>query len=291
VGGGRVAIPVLSLLERAEMGVLSLTNSHWQVLIVEHRQWLSRFDEQHLVDWNNLLNNNSEAALCEAATRRLLEREGIVVEPYKRHEGNSRRPDFHCHSGEATFYVEVTCVQITTAESRSSISADPIGHSPFNVFGMIDAVVDKLSGKTTQCADLDAPALVVVGTFHTVAAMVGFKKPLVSCILTGKTNVAWDIDIDSGQHVAETHEVAEPNSSAFLRRDKTDGIGFARSPISGVLACGFGSKPGKCLGVLHPNPARPFHPALLPNIDFGEVDIDESMGRLCVHWPKREVSA
>ncbi len=149
---------------------------------------------------------------------------------------------------------------------------------------MTEAVFAECVNKAPQCGGLDAPALVAVGTFHATAAMIGFKKVLVRGMLTGKTQMTWDIDIQTGQQVGDTYETTALQAAAFLKPDKTQEVGFARSSISGVLLCGLGTEPGQCLGVLHPNPARPFDPALLPGIEFGEVEIDRGSGQLRVRW-------
>jgi hypothetical protein len=114
--------------------------------------------------------------------------------------------------------------------------------------------------------------------------MIGLKKVLIEGLLTGRTGLAWDVDDETGQQVGEAYQVTELKAAAFLRRDPVLDLGFARNSISGVLILGLGSLPGRCLGVLHPNPARRFDTALLPGIEFGSVEIDQELGRLRVCW-------
>ena len=47
----------------------------------EHRSWLSAFDGRYLRKFEKLLKDHYEAAMTEAAVRRLLERHGVAVEP------------------------------------------------------------------------------------------------------------------------------------------------------------------------------------------------------------------
>jgi hypothetical protein len=266
---------------------LTLSNPYWAALADEHRRWLAPFDSQHLKNWERMLRADIEAALCEAGVRHRLEELGVAVEPNERLAGACGGPDFRCVSGAGKFYIEVTCIQIATAEEKTGIKDEPKREfAPFNVMGMAEAVFSECVGKAAQCANLDAPALVAVGTFHSTAAMVGFEKVLVNSVLTGKTMMAWNIDISTGNQVGDTYQTTELHKAAFLRPDNTQEIGYARSSISGVLLCGLGTLPGQCLGVLHPNPARPFDPSALPGIEFGEVEIDRDSRQLRVHWPR-----
>ena len=83
-------------------------------LIQEHQRWLSAFDAQYLRNWEKLLNADSEAAMCEAAFRQVLENNGNHVQPNEDLNGNCQSPDFLCEHDSHRFYVEVTC--LTTAK-------------------------------------------------------------------------------------------------------------------------------------------------------------------------------
>jgi hypothetical protein len=84
-------------------------------------------------------------------------------------------------------------------------------------------------------------------------------------------------------------EVTELVHAAFLKPDSSQGAAFARTSISALLlcspTCGFGVRRPLAIGVLHPSPARPFNPTLLPQIEFGKVEIDWASRRLRVVWP------
>jgi hypothetical protein len=232
-----------------------------------------------------MLRADSEAALCEAGVRRRLVLSGVSVEPNESLTGKCGGPDFRCTCGQDHFYVEVTCMLIATAEQVSGIKLGQTGSFSPNVWGMAEEVFDKCQKKATQCANLDGPALVAVGTFHTDAALFGFTKVQLSGMLTGQTKLAWTIDTESGQQIGDTHQTTELESAAFLMKlDSTQEVGFARNSISGLLLCGLGSRPVRCLGVLHPDPARPFDPAFLRDVEFGEVEVDRPSGQLRVRW-------
>lgn len=268
------------------MGVLGPLNSKMQKLADEHRQWLSSFDPQHLANWERLLKADDESAMTEAAVRRILHSHHVNVEPNEKLTGTCGGPDFRCAAGASHFYVEVTCISIATAERRTGVKDGPTGGDrPLKATGMTEAIFAECQNKAPQCGNLDGPALVALGTFHSTAAMFGFAKVLVNCVLTGKTKMAWDIDIETGQKVGDTYQTTELQAAAFMRPDKTQEIGFARNSISGVLLCPVGLPTMRTIGVLHPNPARPFDPAMLPGIEFGQVEIDRSSRELRVRWP------
>jgi hypothetical protein len=251
----------------------------------EHRQWLSSFDPRYLKNWEKMLEADDEAALTEAAVRRMLQRHSVAVEPNEGLSGDCGGPDYRCTANGIRFYVEVTCITRAVAEKRSGIVDGTSGAAPFNVMGMNEAVFSEIQGKASQCGDLDGPALVAVGSFHSTAAMVCFNKALVSRVLTGETKMAWGIDSSTGQQVGDTHDVTQLRAAGFLRPGKTQGVSFARHSVSGVLLCAVGLEDKQPLGVLHPNPVRPFDPTLLPDIAFGSVRIDPASEQLHVTWP------
>ncbi len=161
---------------------------------------------------------------------------------------------------------------------------DAKGSSPVNVWGMVQAVFNECQNKARQCGGLDGPALVAVCTFHTQAAQTGLKKLLIEGLLTGETSLAWDIDAQSEDQAGDAYQDTRLQSSAFLRLDPTQELQFARNSISGVLICKLAFLPEQYLGVLHPNPARPFDPSILPRVEFGSIENDTEAGRLRVSW-------
>jgi len=110
-------------------------------------------------------------------------------------------------------------------------------------------------------------------------------------LLTGETKISWKINMRTGSQVGDTYLSTDLRSAVFLRPDATTEIGFARSSISGLLLCGFGILPPKVLGALHPNPARPFDPGILPHVRFCEVRLDRQAGRLATQWTPTAINA
>jgi hypothetical protein len=113
-------------------------------------------------------------------------------------------------------------------------------------------------------------------------------------LLTGETKIALDMDMRTCQKVGDVYQTTELWSAAFLQPDRTQEVGFARSSISALVLCGLGvprrDRHGvwvpKVIGILHPNPARPFNPAILPQVEFGQVTIDRASRQLHVAWPQ-----
>ena len=257
----------------------SLTNSRRS-----RPAWLSAFDPRYRKNWEKLLNAEEESAFAEARVRQLLQGHGVSVEPNEDLDGSTPQPDFRCYAGGDKFYIEVACVPTAVATEKTGIPNGP--HRCSTCRPLNDAIFAKCRGKAAQCKDLDAPALVAIGTFHRFAAMSFFDKPILNWVLTGEAKIAWEIDTRTGKQAGDTHQITELHSAAFLCPDKTLEVGYARSSISGLLLCGLPLTKRTLIGVLHPNPARPFDPAILPKVEFGQVAIDRASRQLHVAWPK-----
>lgn len=253
----------------------------FQLLAEEHRQWLAAFNPQYLRNWEKNLVANEESALAEARIRRILQDYRLTVEPNEDLIGSRQQPDFRCLFGDYKFYVEVTSISIATATVKAGIETNGTRWTSSDNLNV--AVVAKCKQKARQCSDLDAPVLLAVATFNARAAM-DFKKPPATWLLTGQTVLAWDVDVQSSGKAKDAYETTTLESAAFLRHDGSEEIEIARKSISGVLLCGLGSEKPRLIGVLNPAPARPFDPAILSEIEFGQVEIDQASGHLRVSW-------
>jgi hypothetical protein len=254
-------------------------------LEAEHCSWLVAFDAQYLRNFEKLYKADYEAAMTEAAVRRFLEEQHIDVQPAEDLSGKVQRPDFLCTASNSKFYVEVTCIAIQKVIDQTALphpSQSGTQHdAPLN-----DALWSACRGKAAQCGDLDYPSLVAIGTHHSSASALCIKEPKVDMLLTGTTSISWNMDVRTGSKVGDVFLSTDLRSATFLRADPINGIGFARSSVSGLLLCGFGILPHKVLGILHPNPARPFDRCLLPDVTFCEVAIDDASGTLSTHWSR-----
>lgn len=264
---------------------MDVTNNPFlRELCEEHRKWLRAFDPQHLANWEKMLKADDEAAMTEAGVRRFLESQSVVVEPNEEITGAERRPDFKCLTDGKQFYVEVTHISIHKAEKVTGLMDE--GVSAMRPTPLNRAIKAICSEKAVQCSNQDAPVLVAVGTFHGDAAMFSFSPPWPDMILTGMAEMSVTINRETLSVVGGIQQTSDLHAAAFLKFEKDDSIGFARSSISGMLLCGLSLKPTWVIGLLHPNPARPFPPALLSRVSFGEVEVLHETGDLRVRWPE-----
>jgi hypothetical protein len=262
--------------------------SRQERLIAQHRRWLTDFDPRHLKLWNDEFSSTPESALCEAAVRDMMQGFGFVVEPWadlkgKVGKGSLERPDFRCSKGTEIFYVEVANISIAKATEQSGLP-HPEEFGKLRAYGKLtNAVFEKAQKKTTQC-DQDRPTLLAVGTFHTAASHHSMDRVCANSLLTGEPMITWNVDTRTGESVGPTWQSTTLKLASFIKPGACS-IVNARTSISGILLCGFGSQPASIVGVLHPGADRPFKPELLPRIPFGQVRIDHAARQLVTRWP------
>ncbi|MCD6304015.1 MAG: hypothetical protein J7M21_03525, partial [Planctomycetes bacterium] len=89
----------------------------------EHIRWLKEFGQAHVDNWKKLLRNCAEAAMCEAAVRRILAANDLRVEPAGDLAGDRKMPDFRCEREDGkSFLVEVACITIETVTKKTGLS-------------------------------------------------------------------------------------------------------------------------------------------------------------------------
>ncbi|HWD90840.1 MAG TPA: hypothetical protein VG938_00695, partial [Verrucomicrobiae bacterium] len=238
-------------------------------LLHEHRKWLERFDPQHLMNWEKLLANDQQAALCESAARRLLLQNGNSVEPNELLDGSRKSPDFRCAQAGKKFFAEVTCISIGKATEYTGLSHLPSTTSGFSFSGfggLSGAIFRECISKTRQCADLPHPAILVVGTFHWMASYLCFEKRHIELLLTGETTLTQNINPQTGGPVGDDYVSTELKAAAFLR-PINGWIDHARNPIAAILACGFGVEQPNVRCAFHPKPVRCFSSEFIPQIE------------------------
>ena len=253
-------------------------------LIDGYNQWLTGFEEERLRRWKNLLKNNIEAALCEAATQKLLVDHGCSVEPFEHSALGG--VDFQCSKNGNAFYVEATCITKDVASIKSGLTDSFQSHKATYYEFLTRTIWQELSNKTSQCSGLDAPCIVVIGTFHFQAGCLCFDNLAAEELLTGVTYITKRIDTKLGKAVGETYESTKLESAAFVRPNGNPPNFFehARCPISAVLLCPFGTEPIKTIGVLHPDPNHPFNRDLLSDIKFCKLNDSYKRGLMKVEW-------
>lgn len=234
-------------------------------LVREHEKWLKSFCKLHLQNWKKLLKEDREGAMCEAVIRCLLESHGCLVEPTEEAGGSSRSPDFRCMADGRELYVEATCIKIATATRITGLEPGSREAESFSL--LTRSILYACKSKASQCSGLEAPALLAVGTFHADAAELCFGHFGPEELLSGERRIRGHVDTRTGQTTGRIRVIRDCDTAAFLKRSPTEGFGFGRLSISGLLLCDLCRK-RIVHGVLHPKPVRGFDRALLPDVPF-----------------------
>jgi hypothetical protein len=256
-----------------------------QELFGRYTEWLKRgqLDPQHATAWDRLYNNDPEAAMCEAAFWDILVCHGAEITPNADLTGISRRPDFRCVIDGTLFYVEVKCIKIETATRVTKLPPLPDRNADPSAL-LNREILDACAKKTAQCANLDAPCLLAVGTFHTTASMICVEAFAMEWLLIGDRLVSFRFDPELAQGVGEPFDRTEFRGSVFTGWSELEGIVQKRQPISALLVAGLGCIPAQILGVLNPTPVRAFLPSLLSRIPFCRLSFDNSDRTVFVDW-------
>jgi len=257
-------------------------------LVGGHREWLMGFDGVHLDAWDDLFRkDNSEAALCEAATRQLLQELDVDVEPYPL-GGNDRNPDFRCQKDGRLFYVDATCVMKDTATERSQLDHIPQDQKASHYALLTGAYFRKAGKKQSQFENLNAPCVISIGTLHFQAGALCFDKKSAEETLTGKSGIGGRINKNTGAAIGEPQNVTSLEATPFLKVRKIVSGDPPIQPVwqtvSAIILCPFGTHPVKCLGILHPKPCHGFDRGLLPDIEFCCLKTGWEEGSFVVEW-------
>jgi len=219
-------------------------------LIDEHRSWLNLFGKHRLDNWEKLLQNNVEAAICEAATRRLLSKHRVKIEPYE--DPSSGGPDFSCIKDDERFYAEATCVIQEKAMRKTGLTDG----SQYTFKPLTKVVMDEIRNKTTQCSNLNTACILVIGTLHPQIGHICFSKDFAEHVLTATPKIGTQWDNEKKRATDKLCKITELHNSSFVKskKAKANEIEEARRTISALLLCSFGVKLPRAIGVLHPKP-------------------------------------
>lgn len=253
-------------------------------LVEEHRSWLRPFGDQYLKKWNDLLKSQVEPAICEASTRKLLSDHDIKVEPYE--DISSGGPDFLCTKNGKSFYVEVTCITKDAMTRATGLPNEPEGSGICSSSSPTKRVLQEIVRKTKQCANLNAPCIVVVCTLHQWGGMVVTSDIEIQKLLTGEPLIGATLELNS-KRFEKLRWISELYGALFARFAKTEEekIEEARKTISAVLMFAISAKnPWSVKGLLHPNPNHPFDRTLLPEIKFCRLAKEYQTGQLTIEW-------
>lgn len=265
------------------MGTSTKMLEWYEEEISSHRNWLKLFNNAYATKWERLLKADPEAAICEAATRKLLSEHQVKVEPHD--ELSNGGPDFLCNKYNKSFYVEVTCITTDTATQATGL----VPNSPnqnYTPKSLTRRIFYEMCNKASQLSNLDSPNVLVIGTLHDIAGHIFFDKNYAMEVLTSKPKISVQFDEEQGRAVGDPYQTTDLRYSGFVRPDKnsTGSIEDARKTISTLILCSFGTKPPRAIGVLHPKPKHNFDRTLLPKIEFCRLAEEYQSGQLEVEW-------
>ena len=206
-------------------------------------KWLHGFDKQHATNWGHLYRKDPEAAMCEATFWGILSDCGIEVEPNANLKEASKAPDFRCSKDGYEFFFEATCIKIDTAIAKTGLP-HPTTPGSRHYSLLNGAICFECIQKTKQCASVDAPCVLGIGTFHSHASVSCVTKTAMEWLLTGEPSIGLNFDPNRGQIVGEPYSLTRLQCASFFRSlNSVDVISEARTPISAVLVSGFSSPP------------------------------------------------
>lgn len=245
-----------------------------------HATWLQDFGIARVERFDRLRCSNILSASSEAFIGRFLRDQGLLVEPYE--DLSIGGPDYCCIRSEQRFYVEVTSLETAAVERAIWIPDDPKWQGG-NVGSMSNLIRTAVCNKVRQCsAANDAPILVAIGLHHSWASM-DVDEGLVSDMLI--SDEFYTVPIAPGRGPTSPGYFATGLRDALFMEAIGDVAKEKRQPVAGVLVFGLGVSPLNVIGVVNGHAHRPFDPALLPDIHFGETNIVEN--RVGIRWHNR----
>ena len=264
--------------------MLSLTDNYLED-IKQRRMWLNNFDGRRLKKWEDLLQADPEAAICEAKTRILMEDHEVNIRPYE--DLSQGGPDFICSKDGIDFHVETTCISIEAATRESQLFPTDNPNVDDSCYeDMTEKFRSVIGGKVKQCCKVEAPRIVLIGTLHPKVSVCCIDEAAAEELLTGTTYITGKVNPKTGEKVGHTYETTRLEDSAFIKqgKDKRNWIEHARCSVSAVLLCGFGVYPPTIVGCLHPSPNYAFDRVLLPKMKFCRLGDGYQKGQLQVEW-------
>jgi hypothetical protein len=243
--------------------------------------WIEQadFDPKYAKKWGQRYLADPQAAMCEASFWAILTDSGVTVRPNPKDAG----PDFVCCKNGVTFYVEATCIKIDRASRQTGMVFTP-GEACISrhTQSLNLAILQECKDKTPQCAGLDAPCVLAIGTFHREASALVVRKLHMEWLLLDPA-IGFDFDPKIGQLVGESYPVTDLRNSLFTKLTEA-GPEHLRHPISSLLVAGLGCGDPRIFGIENPQPIHAFDPTLLDRIAFCSQEIDFRSGTISARW-------
>ena len=254
-------------------------------LLASHVRWLKTTAPKLVTPFSSQTRSHREAAILEAAARWFLDEHlGYDVTPIPPTDAR-RMPDFECRTGLSSGLSLV--VECTHMDKDSVAETTGIPHSTPSWSGMLGFLTSRLQSeakcKAAQLGDHPCARVLVIGTDHD-AGFLMVDADAARRMIVGDFRTKVSMGGDSFRAEALT----DATESLFL--SLTDGqLTPARRSISAVLLVEMNQGGISIIGALHPDPAVPLDPDLLPGIPLchlrcwpprdGEFEVEFVVGR------------
>jgi hypothetical protein len=230
-------------------------------VIDSYKLWLEVKAPDHRKEFLHRLTASPEAARAEAAVFGLLRK--CRLNPRPGEVIGQGGPDFICEPASAdAFIVEVTALSPDAVSAKSRLPH----REKANHVGWFDRITTSLLreaiNKTPQLANYPMPRLLVLATEHEGAALLMNARSAEE-LLTGTTMISGRIGDLAGDLKTTTYL----SNSVFCRLG-ADGVEPARQSISAILLASITEGSISVIGLLHPEPAIAFSPAVFARVHF-----------------------
>lgn len=225
--------------------------------------------------FDRLRASDPEAAMAEAIVFGVLQ--GFHLEPTINDAPGTGGADFVCcgyrgplmpHQEEDRFVVEATSLDLEAVTGRSEIPNEVPENISGGAFGLVTRnLCNKAKSKATQLANYPMPRVLAIASSHAgIAAL--FNNATATWALVSEPHWRQEVGSTETDHT----EYTDLESSLFIKpAPEGDGLVACRRSISAVLLIAVYGGQSEIWGILHPDPARPFTYALLPNIPFVRI--------------------
>ena len=218
--------------------------------------------QAHLAGYKKRWNSDPYAATAEAVVFSILW--AAKARPDVFEDPSSGGPDFCCHPNQGQkFLVEVTSLQARAAARRSKLPEKLTG-SGGGAFGLITPALSAAIGKKApQLSAYPYPRILAITLEYDFAGLL-INRLAAEHLFVSDPMVRHQLGaLGRGELVTDLRR------SAFLRPNTAGkGIVSYRRSISAVLLVAISGAQSDVVGILHPDPAEPFNPALFPHLPY-----------------------
>lgn len=209
------------------------------------------------------LTSDPEAARAEAVLFSVLR--GQNLNPTIAEDLSRGGTDFLCHQDGPVFFLEVTSLGSSAAANASGISETIPKTSTANWYKTITKQLRRIvSSKAKQLSAKEYPCILAITTEHySGEALLGTLAA--EAMLLSDTKLSFPI----GAKESKVSAVTDLEESVFIRPKKDgEGLEACRRNIAAILLVQIYPQESRIIGLLHPDPVKPFTIHFLPSIPF-----------------------